>query len=316
MIKLSIIVPVYNVEKYIERCLDSLLKQDLDNYEIIVVNDGSTDNSQDIIDKYQKKYGIIKSLKKANGGLSDARNYGLKHAKGKYVLFVDSDDYVKENMLKEIYDTIDDNKADIMVLDYTIAKEDNFIYKKVLNNKKTGFITCNEYFFGAVSAWNKVYKRSFLVKNKFSFPKGIIYEDLAVVLTLAKYNPKIYYLNKSFVYYFYSDVSITRGLVYKKSYEDIFKSVKILYDNLNNQGFDKELENIIVDHLLYMAGLNFYKFEKYDQIDKIASFIKKHYPKWQKNKYIKDKPFKEKVLMWLFYHRKYNFIKIVQKIKR
>ena len=91
---LSIIVPVYNVEKYLDRCLNSLVKQKLDNYEVIVVNDGTKDNSQKIIDRYVKKYPkVFRSYIKKNGGLSDARNYGLKYAKGKYISFIDADDY-------------------------------------------------------------------------------------------------------------------------------------------------------------------------------------------------------------------------------
>ena len=92
--KVSVIVPVYNVEKYIKKCLNSLVNQTLDEVEIVVVNDGSPDNSQKIIDEYTKKYKNIKSYVKKNGGLSDARNYGIKKATGKYISFVDSDDYI------------------------------------------------------------------------------------------------------------------------------------------------------------------------------------------------------------------------------
>ena len=97
---ISIVVPVYNVEKYLDRNLQSLVKQTYKNIEIIIVNDGATDNSQKIIDKYQKKYPtIIKSYQKKNGGLSDARNFGLAKAKGKYLAFIDSDDYIEKDFI-------------------------------------------------------------------------------------------------------------------------------------------------------------------------------------------------------------------------
>ena len=107
MKKFSIIVPVYNVENYLEKCLDSLINQKHNSYEIIIINDGSTDNSQRIIDNYKKKYPkLISSYKKGNGGLSSARNYGIEKSTGEYLLFVDSDDYISENCL-EIYSIVD-----------------------------------------------------------------------------------------------------------------------------------------------------------------------------------------------------------------
>ena len=101
--KVSVIVPVYNVENYLEKCLTSLVNQTLKDIEIIVVNDGSTDNSQKIIDRYEKKYSNVKAYVKKNGGVSDARNYGINKAKGKYIAFVDGDDYVDEMMYEKMY---------------------------------------------------------------------------------------------------------------------------------------------------------------------------------------------------------------------
>ena len=103
-IKVSVIVPVYNVEKYLDKCLDSLGRQTLKDIEIIVVNDESPDNSQKIIDKYSKKYSTIHGYKKKNGGVSDARNFGIKEAKGEYIAFVDGDDYVSIDMYEKMYE--------------------------------------------------------------------------------------------------------------------------------------------------------------------------------------------------------------------
>ena len=128
MIKYSIIVPVYNVEKYLGKCLNSLVNQKNDNYEIIIVNDGSTDNSQKIIDVYEKKYPkLIKSFEKENGGLSSARNYGIDNSNGKYLLFVDSDDYVSDNYLEVLDDSVNINNPDILVFNYNVV---NGIYFK------------------------------------------------------------------------------------------------------------------------------------------------------------------------------------------
>jgi len=120
-VKVSVIVPVYNVELYLEKCLDSLVNQTLKEIEIIVVNDGSPDNSQEIIDKYAKEYKNIKAYKKKNGGLSDARNYGIKKASGEYIAFIDSDDYVRLDMYEKMYNKAKSGNFDMVVCDLDIA---------------------------------------------------------------------------------------------------------------------------------------------------------------------------------------------------
>ena len=117
--KVSIIVPVYNVEKYIDKCLDSLVNQTLKDIQIIIVNDGSKDDSIKIIKEYQEKYGNkIKYLEKENGGLSDARNYGIPYAEGEYIAFLDSDDYIEKNAYEEMYNIAKKEEADMVECDF------------------------------------------------------------------------------------------------------------------------------------------------------------------------------------------------------
>ena len=127
MILVSIIVPVYNVEKYLERCLDSLINQTLKDIEIILVDDGSTDDSGNICDKYAKKDKRIKVIHKENGGLSDARNIGLSIANGRYLQFVDSDDFIHKQMIEILYNTIINNNADISICDFDKVYENTKI---------------------------------------------------------------------------------------------------------------------------------------------------------------------------------------------
>ncbi len=129
-IKVSVIVPIYNVEQYLPRCIESLLNQTLDNYEIILVNDGSPDQSQKIIDQYQKMYpDKIVGLIKENGGLSDARNYGIPYAKGEYISFLDSDDYVDCTFLEKMYNKAIETQSQIVVCGYYGVNEINGTYK-------------------------------------------------------------------------------------------------------------------------------------------------------------------------------------------
>ena len=168
--KVSVIVPVFNVEKYIDKCLNSLVNQTLNDIEIIVVNDGSPDNSQKIIDRYAKKFPKkIKSFIKENGGLSSARNYGLKHAKGEFISFVDSDDWLDLDALFNMYTLAVKNNSDVVICDMV----DHYENGKSVYHNCTKF---NSIYEVTPSACNKIFKRKFIKNIKFT--EGIWYEDL------------------------------------------------------------------------------------------------------------------------------------------
>lgn len=316
MCKLSIIVPVYNSEKYLSKCLDSLIKQTLADIEIIVVNDGSVDNSENIIKKYQRKDKRIKLFNKENGGQATARNFGFSKSQGEYIAFIDSDDYAELKFCKETYEMAKKNDYDIVVFDYYVTKKGKDNYFKILKDALEGEIDAKQYFFTGAGPCNKIYKRKFLEKNNFSFPEKIIYEDYAVIPTLAKYNPKIYYMNKAFLHYVQTEVSTMRSDVYKTKFEDIFEANEILKNSLLKTEFYDELEYLVSYHMLYLGSLNFYKYGKNEQISRISEFVKLYFPNWQKNKYVKTMKFKTKFLMNLFYSKRIGIIKFFQKIKR
>lgn len=149
MAKVSVIVPVYNVEKYLDRCLTTLLNQTLDDIEFIVVNDGSTDSSEEIIKKYQAKCDKIKYHKKENGGLSDARNFGMKYATGDYIAFLDSDDFVDKTIYEKMYNKAIEESADYVECDFywaypKLEEKNGTIISNYLNEKNNINITPNE----------------------------------------------------------------------------------------------------------------------------------------------------------------------------
>ena len=158
MVKVSVIVPVYNVEKYIEKCLESLVNQTLKDIEIIVVNDGSPDNSQKIIDKYVQKYPKkIKSYIKENGGQGSARNFGLQKAEGEYIGYVDSDDYVELDMYEKLYNKAKKENLDIVICGSHNVTEEGLktieLDRQIFKDKKKNA------FFGRMAVWNKIYKK-------------------------------------------------------------------------------------------------------------------------------------------------------------
>lgn len=206
MPKVSIIVPVYNVEKYIEKCLETLVNQTLQDIEIIIVNDGSKDNSKEIIKKYIEKYPEkIVYLEKENGGLSDARNFGIPYAKGEYIAFLDSDDYVELNMYEDMYKIAKDENSDMVECD--------FIWEYPNKSK----VDIGEIYHGKhemlekvrVVAWNKLIKKSILNETKIQFPKGFRYEDVEFTYKLLPYLNTVSFLKKPCVHYIQRDNSIS-----------------------------------------------------------------------------------------------------------
>ena len=194
MPEVSVIVPVYNVEKYLERCLNSLVNQTLENIEIIIVNDGTKDNSEEIIKKFMEKYPQkIVYLKKENGGLSDARNYGIPYVKGEYIAFLDSDDYVEKDIYKEMYELAKKENSDMVECDFlweypNKVRED---IGQVYNGKKEMLEKVR------VVAWNKLIRKSILEKTQIQFPKGLRYEDVEFTYKLIPHLNKVSFLKKN-----------------------------------------------------------------------------------------------------------------------
>lgn len=206
MCKLSIIVPVYNVEQYLTKCIESLLAQTLKEIEIILVDDGSTDKSSKICDQYALKDERIKVIHKTNGGLSEARNKGIEAAKGEYLGFLDSDDWVETNFYQYLYKLIQNTRADIAQCDFVYAYDESIkieFNNIVKENVYTG-IEALGLLYGSecvrtVVVWNKIYRRE-LFKN-IRYPKGKLYEDEFTTYKLIYQAKKVVDSNVSMVYY-------------------------------------------------------------------------------------------------------------------
>lgn len=179
----SIIVPVYNIEKYIERCIQSLIAQSYPYIEIILVNDGSKDESAQICEKYQRIDKRVILYNKENGGLSDARNYGINVSKGNYTIFVDGDDYVSLNYVEKLVKAIFEKNADVAICSFKVVGDDGQVLSHAILNETGEVITGKELLslvltssgYKYVVAWNKIYKKSLF--DNIRFDKGKLYED-------------------------------------------------------------------------------------------------------------------------------------------
>lgn len=233
----SIIVPVYNVEKYLEKCLESIIMQDLKNeeFEVIIVNDGSPDESQKIIDRYTSKYSNFIGLKKKNGGLSSARNSGLKIAKGEFILFLDSDDFLVENSLKDVLENI--KGADVLMYDYIYIDNEG---KKSLPKKyfnKSGFYSIDFFLKNSIveaNVWKYLFKRSIIEANKIEFIEGMYHEDEHFTLNYLLCCKSISYCDKKVIYYLQREESImsTQDSEKKlKKLEDMIRLIQLFSSN-------------------------------------------------------------------------------------
>ena len=213
--KVSVVVPVYNVEKYLKRCLDSIINQTYKNIEIILVNDGSKDNSRDICEEYEKNFDNIILINQENGGLSAARNTGLKYVKGEAVTFVDSDDWLELDAIAYYVDSMKKYNVDMVVTNNIRTKD---YQKNILqpNNIKEEVLTQEDYakkFFKIDGnsieyyAWSKLYKRE--IMEDVEFPVGLFAEDVLGTFRYMKNSQSIFYSNKITYNYFINDNGLT-----------------------------------------------------------------------------------------------------------
>ena len=191
MVKISAIVPVYNVEKYLKECLDSIINQTLTDIEIICINDGSTDNSLKILNEYAEKDKRVKIFTQKNQGLSIARNNGMKYAKGEYISFIDSDDYIELNTFEKLYDKATRDDLDILMFKSFVYDEqkqkinefdayhDLEVFDKFIKNIFCHLDTKEFTHRISVTSWSKIYKTDFLKSNEINFPEKLLFEDNA-----------------------------------------------------------------------------------------------------------------------------------------
>ena len=295
MPKVSVIVPVYNVEKYVEKCLKSLVNQTMQEIEIIVVDDGSKDGSKSIVDNYIKKYpDKIKYLYKENGGLSSARNFAIPYANGEYIAFLDSDDYVEPTMYEEMYKLAKKDNADMVECDFIweYPNKQKYDYGVVYNGKKEAIEKAR------VVAWNKLIKREIIENEKIEFPFGLRYEDVEFFYKLVPSLNKIAFLKKYFIHYVQRENSIANTQNTKT--KDIFKVLNNVIEFYKNKGYydeyKEELEYTYLRLLLCSSLKRMCKIkdkqERKIALDDTWNNINTNFPNWRKNRILKKKTIK------------------------
>ena len=296
---ISIIVPVYNVENYISKCIESVKGQTLTDFECLIIDDGTKDKS---IEKAIEAIGNDERFKiyhKTNGGLSDARNYGIDKATGEYLFFLDSDDYIGNTLLEDTYNMAKKCDSDIVCFDMMyvydndeekISSGADFECKSYKDDKSVIFINN--------SSNNKIYRRSFM--NDKRFIKGMWYEDLAVIpVWLSKAN-NVSHVSKPLYYYLQREGSISHSA--DPRIFDIYKALNIIKEELHT-----DLTDLYLDNCLIMTTLRIRDIEDKDmRIDfyyKHVDYLDNDCPKWYDAIKDKDYNIKQKIVFFLLKHR-------------
>lgn len=322
----SVIVPCYNVEKYIGECLDSLKKQTLGSIEFLLINDGSTDSTGEIIDQFAEKYSPkFKAFHKPNGGLSDARNYGIDRATGEYIGFVDSDDWVDETMFEEMYEKADSTNSEIVVcavLKHKLVtdRKGNEIEKIVRVNLRGNLsnfghnIEEKPYLLFASNSYavNKIFSKSLFEGKKHRFPVGQWFEDSAVVYNLLADANKIECVPKRFYHYRFGREGAITSSISPKIF-DIFKSCDSIMAYFGEKNFAQMnvrriLEKVVCSHLIARFDLLLYTSEKqiaWSYITRSHEYLDGYFPGWR----LRYQPSKRlKRVPWSWKARKNKYI--------
>lgn len=318
MKKVSVIVPVYNVEHYLEKCLSSLVNQSLQEIEILVVNDGSTDNSQQIIDDFQQRFPEkIFPFVKENGGLSDARNFALDRASGEFIGFVDSDDYVTETMFDEMYHLAKKHNAEMVVCNLQKVEEFGTVTQKLTQiPNMPEKINLKEHFsvFSDLSyfACNKLFNRELFREKRFK--KGVHFEDIQLIPQLLLECETLAQTQSYHYQYLERSDSITkthteRGLDILKAVEDVEEAFR----NSKYSDRKKELKNfqILEGVYTFLAYLAFVKDDEiyYKMSQRLKDFMKHRdiflanilqYKRFDKN-YLVSLPLKKKIFYLMYF---------------
>ena len=285
---LTVVIPVYNVEKYLKRCIDSILVQEWKNYDILLVDDGSTDNSPQICEDYAEAYDIISVIHKENGGLSEARNTGISNAEGEYVYFLDSDDWIEPNTFSDLAEIIESDQYDIISFNQEFVKSEHDIIKS--DSKRTKRLTGKEalidmFSYGFITgfATDKIYRKALFTKNTIQFPVGKYYEDLGTNYKLFLAAMKVDATNQKYYHYLIDNPDAITQSWNEKKFRDMFGFYKEVFysDFVRSQLNQEELH---ISQLYYVNGLthilaSLYKAKLHKNYDEITSEVKQELEK-------------------------------------
>lgn len=321
MLKLSIVIPIYNVEKYLRACLDSVLCPEREDYEIIAVNDGSTDGSPAVCAEYAERWpGLVRTVTTPNGGLGHARNTGLELARGKYLLFLDGDDSLFENALPEMLKTTEED-FDICFFDLVSVTEGGKVLKTTPGCSREGAFRLEDYpelLFETPSACCKLWRRELFTNSGIRFPDRLWFEDMATSPLLYARADKLLSVRKSWYRYLQRAGSITNSASLSRNLE-IITAVDAVLKGYKALGlYEKylpQLEYMSFYNQLLTSSTRVNLIDRNSPVqDRLLEDFREKFPRYRENRYIREMPGKYKLLLFLIEHRQHLALNLVMRL--
>lgn len=323
----SIIVAVYNIEAYIENCIKSIISQTAANLEILLIDDGSSDKSGEICDRYALKDRRIRVIHKKNGGIADVRNVGLKEAKGEYFLYVDGDDYIAQNCVESALACAEKYQTDVVIFDFIEVEEstgrtDRFRMPVprdiVLNPEEQPSLLVT-----TPCLWNKLYRKSFWKKTGITYPVGRHYEDLTVTpMVLANASRIVYLDSEPLYYYVLHDGSIMHSRHFEKNLRDrkaaIDDILRYFESRKLREAYEKELEYLAFEHAYFVPTKEVLYYEPDSPLkDSFEEYVFRKFPDADRNEYV-EKLFskKDRLILKLMQKKQFRMIRLLSRLRK
>ena len=321
----SVIIPVYKIEDYLDACVQSVLRQTYRNLEIILVDDGSPDRCAQMCDSYAEKDRRVRVIHKENGGLADARNTGIREARGEYFLLIDGDDMIADHLAESTVRLAESLKADIVIFDYETVEKDggkgdrltmNLPAEKVISLKNApSLLTVS------CSAVNKLYRREFWEQCGVTFPEGRNYEDLGTIPRLWACAERVVYKKEALYYYVMRDGSIMHSTDFQRNYRDrtfVMDSVLSFYKKKGlYEKYKKELEYMVFENTYFVPSKEIVLNDRRSRyLGKFRGYAYSRFPELRHNPYIRRLSRKDKILWLLLQCRMYGVMIFLSKVRR
>ena len=310
IMKISIIVPVHNAKKYLPECLNSVLVA-LEGIrgEIILVNDHSTDGSVEIMEDFRKKHlKTVRVLHRNTRGASAARNFGVASARGKYLWFIDADDYIAKTAVRDLLEKAKEAKADMVMMGAERFFEDGSTsYLSAMDGTKEDYKS--RFIRYGMGPWQVLIRREWWLRNGFSFREGIIHEDMELISSLILYTDSYASIDRPLYFYRQTQNSVLHRRSWSENAYDIFPALEGLYERFKAVRAEKyyhdELEWFFIWNLLIDSAKDFAQFpEGKPGFQRSREMLKKYFPNWRKNRFLRQKPLKLQIRVRLNYYKR------------
>lgn len=324
MPKFSLIVPVYKVEEYLPKCIESVLAQKNQDFELLLIDDGSPDNCGKICDDYAAKYPEkISAIHQPNGGAGAARNHGIRLSKGEYILFLDSDDSISEDLLSDLADVIEKQAVDLILYGAQVIKDGKEVGQLHEDVPTEQVISVKEHpklYFGVMAPWNRAYKKTLFTENGIDFATKVWYEDIRVVTKILAVSKTAYRLPKPYYRYIQREGSAMNNKNSGRNVEILYAYDDILswYEERDLlQPHRAELAFQAVQHILLAATVRVLLIDKkHELIGRFRSYMEEHFPDFRENPYLPLLDSNKNLIYKLLLKKRYGSIRWIFRIKR